>query len=80
MTRPTWGNTVKVKQTAPPVLRPGQYASVCGIREIENREQELKFCSPVGTTLYLIEFGDGISFEIREDLIELVEDDNLSSE
>jgi hypothetical protein len=52
-------------------------AAVCGLREVETEEQAHQFDCPVGTTLYLIEYGDGVAVEVPETAVELVEGDEL---
>ena len=66
----TWGETVRIRGGAPASYRPGALAAVCGMRQIENAEQAQQFSRSVETTVYLIEFGDGESVEIPEDLLE----------
>jgi hypothetical protein len=66
----TWGDTVRVKAEAPPATRPGAIAEVVGIRDIAAEDQARQFEAPIGTKLYLIEFGDGTSLEIAEAWIE----------
>ena len=66
----TWGDTVRVKAGASPERRPGACAEVCGIREIETPEQARQFEAPLGSKLYLVEFGDGQALEIPEIWIE----------
>ena len=68
--QPTWGDTVRISQLAPAPLRPGALAAVVGIREIETEGQVEEFTSPLGTRLYLVEFGDGDSLEVPEKWIE----------
>jgi YD repeat-containing protein len=65
-----WGDTVRVKAGAQPERRPGAIAEVVGIREIEAAEQARQFDAPIGSTLYLIEFGDGTSIEIPKAWVE----------
>lgn len=73
MTEPTWGDTVRIKSSATPEQRPGVIASVCGLREVETEEQARQFGCPVGTTLYLVEYGDGVAVELPASIVELVE-------
>jgi hypothetical protein len=68
----TWGDTVRVKAGAQPARRPGAIAEVVGIRDIEAADQAREFEAPIGSKLYLIEFGDGTSHEIPEAWIEAV--------
>ncbi len=74
--KPTWGDTVKVRESAPAVWRPGAFASVCAIALIENEHQSAHYRGPIGTTGYTIEFGDGSSVEVPEDVIDLVDEDS----
>jgi len=69
----TWGDTVRIMAQAPAEARPGSIGEVCGIREIETPDQAKEFAAPIGTKLYLIEFGDGKSIETKEDWLEQVE-------
>ena len=57
-----WGEEVRVVVTAPSNMRPGQFASVCGMREMK------------GSRVYTVEFGDGQAMEIPEDSLEKAED------
>jgi hypothetical protein len=71
MSEPTWGDTVRVKASAPLRMRPGAVAAVVGVREVETPEEALKFDAVVGTKLYLIEFGDGDAVELAQTWIEV---------
>jgi hypothetical protein len=71
MSRPTWGDTVRIKNHTSPAMRPGNLAAVCGMREVETPEQAKQFGCAIGTTVYLIEFGDGSSVEIPEAFVEV---------
>lgn len=62
---------MRIRGGAPPEMLPGHLAAVYGMREIETGEQAKQFGRPIGTTLYLVEFGDGHSVEIPEDLVEV---------
>ncbi|MCC7363283.1 MAG: hypothetical protein IT303_02840 [Dehalococcoidia bacterium] len=75
MRSPTWGDTVRIKKGASPEMRPGALASVCGMREVETAEQAKQFDCEIGSTLYLIEFGDGWSTEITQNYVEAVGDE-----
>jgi hypothetical protein len=79
VSEPTWGDTVRVKASANIEMRPGALAAVCGLREVETAEQARQFSCPIGTTLYLIEFGDGESIEIPAASVELVADEGSES-
>jgi hypothetical protein len=65
----TWGQSVRVSDKAPNDYRPGQYASVCGIREIARDDPSMPH-EPIGTPMYIIEFSDGSSIEVPEQLLE----------
>jgi transcription elongation GreA/GreB family factor len=45
-------------------------AEIVGIREIEIEAEARQFDAPIGSKLYLIEFGDGTALEIPETWIE----------
>lgn len=75
MSTPTWGDTVRIKKGASTEMRPGTLAAVCGMREVETPEQSEQFGCAIGTTLYLVEFGDGASVEIPEEFVEVANDD-----
>lgn len=67
----TWGDTVRVKVDAAAAARPGALAEVVGIREVENHDQSNQFWgAPLGTTIYLVEFGDGSAIEVPEGMLE----------
>ena len=72
MRRPSWGDTVQVKAAASPELRPGQLAAVCGMREVDTADQAIQVGRPIGTTVYLVEFGDGHAVELPEDCVDVV--------
>lgn len=59
MTKPTWGDVVRIVPSAPAEDRPGELASVCGLWETE------------GGLLVLVEYSDGESREIPEQMLEL---------
>jgi len=58
----TFGDEVRVKDSAPSSMRPGGLGAIVSIQDHEDP------CS------YTVEFGDGSDSEISEDLIELVPD------
>ncbi len=66
----TWGDTVRVKTAAPAGVRPGAVAEVVGVRTIDSEALVRQFEAPLGTQVYLIEFGDGQSVEVAEPLLE----------
>lgn len=75
MRKPTWGDTVRVKDDVPPAMCPGRLAAVCGMRKVETSEQANQFGCGIGTVVYLVEFEDGSSVEIPEELLEIADDD-----
>ncbi len=58
MSKFTYGDTVKVNESADVKLRPGQTGSIVGIQPSQ------------GQTTYTVEFGDGADCEIDESLLE----------
>lgn len=67
----TWGDEVRIKTNAPQDLRPGATAEVVGISEIVNHEQSIHFWgAPLGTKIYVVEFGDGSAVEVPEGMLE----------
>ena len=77
MTEPTWGDTVRIKLSAKPEQRLGVLASVCGLRKVETEEQARQFGCQVGTTIYLVEYEDGVAVELPSPMLELVGGDEL---
>lgn len=75
MRSPTWGDTVRIKKGASPEMRSGSLAAVCGMREVLTAEQAKQFGCAIGTTLYLVEFGDGRSVEIPAEFVEVANDE-----
>lgn len=59
----TWGDTVRVKESAPTTLRPGAFAAVCGMTDVESTVRAELLGVAIGTTVYLIEFSDGAAVE-----------------
>jgi hypothetical protein len=74
VTDPAWGDTVRINANAKPEHRPGVRAAVCGLREVETEDQAREFDCPIGTRLYLVEYGDGVAVEVPATFVELVED------
>jgi hypothetical protein len=60
----TWGDCVKVIDSAPTYYYPNQVGNVCGIRIIEDSKTSELFKECLGVYLYLIEFNDGKAIEI----------------
>jgi hypothetical protein len=53
----TWGDSIRVMDTAPSEFRPGAYAAVCGVTEPDATRSE---------HYYTIEYDDGTSVDIAE--------------
>ena len=56
----TWGDSVRVRATAPSEFRPGAYAAVCALTEPDASRPE---------HFYTVEFDDGSSVHIAESLL-----------
>jgi hypothetical protein len=66
----TWGETVRIRRTAPQHFRPGELAEICGMWTVETEANASARGSSIGSTTYTIEFGDGTSVEIAEQYLE----------
>ena len=69
MPRFTYDDTVKVSSSATTELRPGALASVVATSLREERSADFLKRFPIGV-VYTIEFEDGSSVHIQEDLVE----------
>jgi len=69
-TRFTGGDSVRIVADAPPAYRPSNLGSICGMRTIDSKEIAAVLGSEIGTTFYIVEFGDGVSTEIPDQYIE----------
>ncbi len=65
-----WGETVRVKSTAPIIFRPGEVDSVCGITRTESETFAKKHHSNIGEWVYTIEYLGGSDIEILERYLE----------
>jgi hypothetical protein len=65
-----WGETVRVKNTAPHIFRPGEIVSVCGMTKIDSRMLANKYDSNIGEWVYTIEYLGGSDIEIPERYLE----------
>lgn len=74
----TWGDFVRVKDTAPSEYHPGQFADVCGIDQIMTFDRASAFGRDIGTYVYIIEFGDGSSLEAPGDCLERSNEEGTS--
>ena len=66
----TWGDFVRVVTSAPEKYRPGELGDVCGIWTVDSLENSEARGKPIGTTIYTVEFGDGVSAEIPQRYLE----------
>ena len=71
MRRPTCGDAVRIRSHAPAEMRPGSFGSVCAFTLVDNDDRAKRYGYPIGTTMLLVEYGDGHAIEIPEDLLEL---------
>jgi len=73
MNRPkfTWGDSVRFQSATELRERSGTLAPVCGVLTIGSPEHAASVLGgEVGATAYLIEFGDGLSVQVAEMLLE----------
>ncbi|MBF0503112.1 MAG: hypothetical protein HQM09_23500 [Candidatus Riflebacteria bacterium] len=69
-----YGDTVEIKVDAPSPFQPRLRVSTCGFRIVENQVEAQAVGFAIGTRLWLVEKGDGSSFEIPEEFIEKVDE------
>ncbi len=67
----SWGETVRSKSDAPP--RFSVFGGVCGVRKVATLDEANAFDVPVGSSLYLVEAGDGSTIEVPELFLEVAE-------
>lgn len=60
----SWGEGVRIVDTAPQKYQGIGIGSVCGIRSIETEDVAKTFDEPVGSVLYLVEAPDGQAIEV----------------
>jgi len=65
-----WGETVKVKSTAPAIFRPGEVVSVCGMTKTSSKVLADKYNTHIGEWIYTIEYLGGFDIEIPERYLE----------
>jgi hypothetical protein len=53
--------------------RPGSVGSICGFRTIETEQQSASSSFAIGTIVYTVEFEDGKSAQIPEEILEPIE-------
>ena len=79
MTTPrfTWGDSVRLQSASDLEERAGTVAEVCAVETVRSAEQAATVLGGrIGVTAYLIEFGDGYSIEVAEDLLEAIPGDD----
>ena len=65
-----WGETVRVKSSAPLTFRPGEVVSVCGMTKTESKLLADKYSSHIGEWIYTVEYLGGFGIEIPEGYLE----------
>lgn len=68
----SWGDTVRVKPSAPADMRPGERGEVVAITPIDTQASADLYDVPVGSLVYLVEFGDGDAIEIQATWLEAI--------
>ena len=68
-----WGETVKIRSTAPTTFHPGQIVSVCGMTKVLSKLLSEKYKSEIGEWVYTIEYIGGSDIEIPERYLEKYE-------
>ena len=67
----TWGDAVQVCASAPEEFRPNAYGSVCGLRQTCANAAAPSVVADGCRYLYTVEYSDGTSAEIPEELLQL---------
>ncbi|MDE3056019.1 MAG: hypothetical protein KGI80_04955 [Verrucomicrobiota bacterium] len=65
-----WGETVRIKSSAPFHFRPGEIVSVCGMTKTDSKVLADKYNSYIGEWVYTIEYLGGVDTEIPERYLE----------
>ncbi len=65
-----WGESAKVKKTAPIIFRPGKIVSICGVIHVKYKLLADKYDSKIGEWVYTIEYVGGSDTEIPERYLE----------
>lgn len=71
MSNISWGSSVRVSDERIVEQYGEDIAEVCRVDVIHDQARSLMFRRPLGTRVFLIEFSDGSSTEVPEDLLEL---------
>lgn len=75
-----WGESVKVKDTAPAQFRPGQIASVCGMIKVKTKTLADKYKRSIGEWIYTVEYIGGSDTEIPECFLKKLRNEIISLE
>ena len=74
----SWGDSVLVKRPSSPSKPSMELGEVVGIRRIDTEAQSRELSAPIGSTVYLVELGDGESMEVPQASIEPVAENRSS--
>ncbi len=66
----TYGDNAKIKSNADEKYKPGELVSICMIDKIDTLAASLSFKRKINTVIYTVEYCDGSSIAVPEDLIE----------
>ena len=69
-----WGESIKIKDSAPQKYSPGKIGSICGITKIDSDFLSDKYTSAKGEWIYTVEYIGGTDKEIPECFIESLTD------
>ena len=72
MSKLTWGDSVRIKESAPAEFRPAARAAVVGIRDVETEAQSAQFAAPIGAQLLVVEFSDGEAIELAAAWVDVI--------
>ena len=67
-----YGDNVKIRANSPSPFEPNLVGSACGFRIVQNEMEAKAIGFAVGPRLWLVEVGDGSSFEVPEKFLEKV--------
>ena len=65
-----WGDSVKVKNSAPQEFEPDSIGSICGMTQIDSNNAIKDLERNLTKIVYLVEFKDGHTIEIPEDYLD----------
>ena len=69
-----WGDSVIVKDIAPPQFCPGQIVSVCGMIKVKTKSLADKYQCNMGDWIYTVEYIGGTEADIPECYLEKYEE------